>query len=76
MANSCRRYVILTGSNISKDMAVHVINEIGSNGEEVEILFTSEGAAKEYMEAYGIEGDIVEVIVYVDDVVYTYTPEE
>lgn len=46
------RWVLVNGVNsINVDIAPHVINELGSNGEEVELLFISCAQAMEYKEA-------------------------
>jgi len=46
---STTRWVLVNGINsINVDLAPHVLDEIGSNGDEVEILFTSREQAEEY----------------------------
>lgn len=50
------RWVLVNGVNsINVDIAPHVLNEIGSNGDEVEILFPSRDAAEEYAQVWKLE---------------------
>lgn len=50
------RWVLVNGGNsINVDIAAHVINELGSNGDEVEVMFFSKDSAEEYKEIHCLD---------------------
>ena len=45
------RWVVVNGGNcINVDIAPHVLNELGMNGEEIEVMFATKEMAEEYIE--------------------------
>lgn len=48
-----KRWALIDNDN--QDIVSHILNEIGSNGGEVEILFYSKADAEEYAEAHCLD---------------------